>query len=146
MKVGIVGAGFVGSTAAYAMVLRGAAREIILIDINKKLAAAHAEDILHATPWAQSVKVAGGDYEDLKGAKAIVLACGVSQKDGAVLTVSSLGSGLAGLEPVCLSVPRVVDAGGVRDELWPQLSDDEHGALLDSAAILVRAGRELCCL
>jgi L-lactate dehydrogenase len=61
-------------------------------------------------------------------------------------TVSSLSSSLAGLEPVCLSVPRVVDAGGVRDELWPQLSDDEHGALLDSAAILVRAGRELGCL
>jgi len=82
MKVGIIGAGNVGSTAAYTMVLEGTASEIILIDINNKLAAAQAEDILHATPWSHSVKVAAGDYRDLKGAGAVILACGVSQKEG----------------------------------------------------------------
>jgi len=82
MKVGIVGAGNVGSTAAYAMVLEGTASEIVLIDINKKLAAAQAEDILHATPWSHSVKIAAGEYRHLKGAGAVILACGVSQKEG----------------------------------------------------------------
>jgi L-lactate dehydrogenase len=82
MKVGIIGAGNVGSTAAYAMVLEGTATEIILIDLDRKLAAAQAEDILHATPWSHSVKIRAGDYKDLKEAKAVVLACGVSQKEG----------------------------------------------------------------
>lgn len=82
MKVGIVGAGFVGSTSAYAMVLQGTATEIVLIDLDEKLAAAHAEDILHATPWSNWVKITSGDYNDLCNADAVVLSCGVSQKEG----------------------------------------------------------------
>ncbi len=308
MKVGIIGAGFVGSTAAYAMVLEGTASEIILIDINRKLAAAQAEDILHATPWSHSVRVAAGDYPDLQGAAVVILTCGVSQKEGetrldlmgrnakvfrevipgvikyaqqavlvvasnpvdvithlvtniarldphriigsgtildtarfrtliadhlqvapqsvhayvlgehgdsevltwsgarvggmplaefaeqtgkpvdaefrkridtkvrqaayrivagkgatyygigaglariiravrddegAVLTVSSRSRGPADIGTVCMSVPRVVRAAGVGAELWPPLSDDEHAALLKSAAILKKAAREL---
>lgn len=82
MKVGIVGCGFVGSTGAYAMALDGSASEIVLIDLNRALAAAQAEDILHATPFAASVRVIAGDYPDLKDAQAVVLACGVNQKPG----------------------------------------------------------------
>jgi L-lactate dehydrogenase len=36
MKVGIVGCGFVGSTAAYTLVLRGVVNELVLIDVNGK--------------------------------------------------------------------------------------------------------------
>ena len=82
MKVGVVGCGLVGSTAAYAMVLRGAATEIVLVDINRKLAQAQAEDIMHASPFAQTVRLSAGDYPDLAGARLVVLACGVSQRPG----------------------------------------------------------------
>jgi L-lactate dehydrogenase len=82
MKVGIVGSGFVGSTAAYAMVLDGAATDIILVDINEALARAQAEDILHATPFAKPVRISEGSYSDLNGAELVVLACGVGQKPG----------------------------------------------------------------
>jgi L-lactate dehydrogenase len=82
MKVGIVGCGFVGSTAAYAMAISGAASELVLLDINSKLAQAHAEDILHATPFNAAVRVIAGDYPRLDGAKVVVLACGVAQKPG----------------------------------------------------------------
>ena len=51
MKVGIVGAGYVGSTAAYAMALAGSASEIVLTDLRPELARAQAEDILHAPPF-----------------------------------------------------------------------------------------------
>jgi glycine/D-amino acid oxidase-like deaminating enzyme len=51
VKVGIVGSGFVGSATAYALVLQGVAREVVLVDLDQKLAQAHAEDILHATPF-----------------------------------------------------------------------------------------------
>lgn len=82
MKVGIVGAGLVGSSAAFAMVLRGAASEIVVIDRNSALADAQARDILHATPFAAPARVWAGDYPDLAGAGVVVLAAGVSQQPG----------------------------------------------------------------
>jgi L-lactate dehydrogenase len=82
MKIGIVGSGFVGSTAAYAMVLQGVGSEFVLVDINRKLADAHAQDILHATPFAHPARVMAGDYEALKGADIVVIAAGVAQKPG----------------------------------------------------------------
>lgn len=82
MKVGIVGTGFVGSTGAYAIALRGAASELVLVDLNTNLARAQAEDILHATPFAAPVRIAAGDYPQLEGAGLVVLACGVGQRPG----------------------------------------------------------------
>ena len=82
MKVGIVGCGYVGSSAAYAMTFVGAASDIVLVDINEALAKAQAEDILHATPFANPVRIAGGGYPELKGADLVVLACGVGQQPG----------------------------------------------------------------
>ncbi len=82
MKVGIVGSGAVGSSAAYAMVMSGAASEVVLLDVNEKLARAQAEDILNATPFAATVRISAGGYRQLAGAKAVVLACGVGQRPG----------------------------------------------------------------
>ena len=50
MKVGIVGSGFVGSTAGYAMVMQGIGREIVLVDKNAARASAEADDIRLAFP------------------------------------------------------------------------------------------------
>lgn len=82
MKVGIVGCGFVGSTAAYSLVLRGVVTELVLVDLNAKAAQAHAEDILHATPFARAVRVVAGDYPLLDGADVVILCCGVGQRPG----------------------------------------------------------------
>jgi L-lactate dehydrogenase len=82
MKIGIVGAGMVGSAAAYAMVLRGAASEVVLVDRNTALADAQAQDILHATPFSHPVRVRSGDYAALTGARAVILSAGVGQKPG----------------------------------------------------------------
>jgi L-lactate dehydrogenase len=82
MKVGIVGAGMVGSSAGYALALTGTASEVMLVDMNHKLAVAQAEDIAHATPFYSATTVRSGDYADLKDAGVVILACGVSQKPG----------------------------------------------------------------
>jgi L-lactate dehydrogenase len=82
MKVGIVGCGFVGSTAAYALVLQGVADELVLVDINRKLADAHAQDILHAVPFAASVRVHAGDYSDLAESAVVIIAAGVAMRPG----------------------------------------------------------------
>lgn len=82
MKVGIVGAGMVGSAAANALMLRGAASEVILVDRDRKRAEAEAQDILHATPFAYITNVSAGDYDALKDARAVIIAAGVSQRPG----------------------------------------------------------------
>jgi L-lactate dehydrogenase len=82
MRVGIVGAGQVGSSTAYALVLRGAASDVVLVDRDEALAGAHAEDILHATPFAAAARVSAGPPEALEGAGVVVLTAGVAQQDG----------------------------------------------------------------
>jgi L-lactate dehydrogenase len=82
MKVGIVGCGFVGGSAAYAMVFTGAATEIVLVDQNRALAEAQAEDLRHATPFAKPVRIHSGEVSRLEGSRLVVLACGVSQRPG----------------------------------------------------------------
>ncbi len=82
MKIGVVGVGAVGSTAAYAMAINGVGNEIVLVDYNPKLAIAQAEDILHATPFARPMSIIGGDYSDLKDAAVVVIAAGVNQQPG----------------------------------------------------------------
>jgi len=82
MKIGIVGSGMVGATAAYAVVMRGVAREIILVDMNRKRSQAEADDILHAVPFAHAVEVRAGEYPDLAGCRVVIVAAGVGQKPG----------------------------------------------------------------
>jgi L-lactate dehydrogenase len=82
MKIGIVGSGYVGATAAYALVMQGIGRKIVLIDINKQKAEAEAEDILHAVPFSHRAEIIAGDYSDLKDAKVVILTAGVNQKPG----------------------------------------------------------------
>lgn len=82
MKVGIVGSGMVGATAAYAMVMSGVAGEIVMVDKDKERARAEAADLLHAVPFAHSCNVHAGHYLDLTDAKIVLMAAGVSQKPG----------------------------------------------------------------
>src|SRR5580765_110689 len=82
MKVGVVGSGFVGATAAYALVMRGVGREIVLVDLNRERAAAEADDIRHAVPFAHPLEVRAGDYADLAGCRVVVICAGVGQKSG----------------------------------------------------------------
>ncbi len=82
MKIGIVGTGMVGSTAAFAMVMRGVGREIVLIDRNSARARAEAADILHAVPFADPLRVHAGDYPDLKNSRVVLVTAGLAQKPG----------------------------------------------------------------
>jgi len=82
MKIGIVGSGFVGSTAAYAMIMRGVGREIVLVDKNEARASAEAYDLLHAVPFSNPLRVRHGGYADLAESRLVILSAGVSQRPG----------------------------------------------------------------
>src|SRR5512138_54443 len=82
MKTGVVGSGFVGATAAYALVMRGVGRRLVLVDQNRARAEAEADDILHAVPFAHPLEVSAGEYADLTGCKVVVVSAGVGQKPG----------------------------------------------------------------
>ncbi len=82
MKVGIVGTGFVGATAAYALIMRGVGRSLVLVDKNRERAEAEADDLLHAVPFAHPLNVIAGDYADLAGCRVVIIAAGANQKPG----------------------------------------------------------------
>src|SRR5215470_3473062 len=82
MKVGIVGCGMVGSASAFALVMRGVGREIVLVDLNRARAEAEANDIHHAVPFAHPLTVRAGSYADLVGCRVVVIAAGVAQRPG----------------------------------------------------------------
>jgi L-lactate dehydrogenase len=64
------------------MALQGACTEIVLVDLDRRLAEAQARDILHATPFARPVRICAGDYDALAGAAVVVIAAGVAQRPG----------------------------------------------------------------
>ena len=82
MKIGIVGCGMVGSSSAFALVMSGVGREIVLVDLQRARAEAEANDIHHAVPFAHPLTVRAGDYPDLAGARVVVIAGGVAQRTG----------------------------------------------------------------
>ena len=82
VKIGIVGCGMVGSTAAYALVMSGVGREIVLVDVNHARAEAEANDIHHAVPFAHPLTVRAGAYSDLAEARVVIIAGGVAQRPG----------------------------------------------------------------
>ena len=82
MKIGIVGCGMVGASSAFALVMNGVGREIVLVDLNRARAEAEANDIYHAVPFAHPLTVRAGDYPDLAAAHVVVIAGGVAQRPG----------------------------------------------------------------
>jgi L-lactate dehydrogenase len=81
-KVGVVGAGAVGQACAFALVLRGSAREIVLVDAIAERATAAATDMRYAAPLSPTVEIAGGDWADLAGAAVVLVCAGVNEKAG----------------------------------------------------------------
>ncbi|OPX45610.1 L-lactate dehydrogenase [Ruminiclostridium hungatei] len=81
-KVAIIGAGFVGASAAYAMSINNLVSELVLIDVNKEKAYGEALDISHGLSFAGHMKVYSGEYSDVKDCDVIVVTAGAARKPG----------------------------------------------------------------
>jgi L-lactate dehydrogenase len=82
MKVGIIGVGAVGSACAMALMQRGSAREIVLVDKARPRARAVALDMRYGAPVSPTVDVRDRSYADLKGADLVMITAGVNEKSG----------------------------------------------------------------
>lgn len=82
-KVAIIGAGFVGSSAAYALLIEGAVSEIALIDVDRQKAQGEAMDLQHGLQFKPNVKISfWNDYSLCKDAEIVVICAGAHQKPG----------------------------------------------------------------
>lgn len=82
-KIGIIGAGSVGATIAYAAMMRGVARQIALFDIAKAKVHAEVLDLNHGMLFAPQGAVEGSDdIEVLRGCDVVVMTAGAKQKPG----------------------------------------------------------------
>ncbi|MFC4243184.1 L-lactate dehydrogenase [Gryllotalpicola reticulitermitis] len=82
-KLGIIGAGAVGTSLAYAALIRGAADQIGIYDLNPARAEAQVLDLAHGTPFAHRTRVAGGgDLDVIAASDVVVITAGASQQPG----------------------------------------------------------------
>ena len=82
-KIGIIGAGAVGATIAYAAMIRGVARQICLFDIAKTKVHAEVLDLNHGMLFVPpGVVVGSDDVEVLRGCDVVVMTAGAKQKPG----------------------------------------------------------------
>jgi L-lactate dehydrogenase len=82
MKVGIVGAGAVGAACLTALVARGCAREIVVVNRNRKRAKGLVTDAQYGAVLFPVVELRDGDYADLDGAALVMITAGVNEKTG----------------------------------------------------------------
>ena len=81
-KITIVGAGNVGATTAYTLMISGLVSEIVMIDINRDKAEGDAMDMNHGICFVSPVKVNAGTYSDIKGSDMVIITAGASQREG----------------------------------------------------------------
>jgi L-lactate dehydrogenase len=81
-KVAIIGAGFVGATFAYSLLIRGLVSQIAIIDIKRERAEGEVMDLNHGLLFAYPVKIWSGDYSDCKDAEIVVISVDRVQKIG----------------------------------------------------------------
>jgi L-lactate dehydrogenase len=112
-KVGVVGVGAVGQACAFALLLRGSCREIVLVDKVAERATAVATDMRYGAPLSPTAEITAGGWSDLAGADIVLICAGVNERDGGA-TDRSDGEGRLKLLETNASVyrdvvPRIVD-------------------------------------
>lgn len=156
-KVAVIGCGFVGSTIAYTLMLRGNFSEMVLIDANEAKAQGEAMDLSHGLPFTQVMDIYAGKYEDIIDAALIIITAGVNQKPGETRTelvkkntqiMKSIISEIkrAECEGILLVVSNPVDIltyVALKESGFPKERVIGSGTVLDTARLKYLLGRHL---
>jgi len=82
MRIGVIGAGAVGTACAFAIVMRGCASELVLLDLDRKRARGVVTDLQYGAALSPAVTLIEGDYSDLTGADLVMITAGVNERVG----------------------------------------------------------------
>src|ERR1700690_3175058 len=82
MRVGIIGAGQVGAACFLSVVMRGSAREVVLVNRDRKRAKGVVTDVQYGTVLSPPITLRDGDYSDLAGSSVVMITAGVNEKGG----------------------------------------------------------------
>ncbi len=154
-KVVVVGAGSVGATYIYALLQKGLAEEIVLIDIDHRRVEGEVMDLSHGLPYVPPAVVRGGDYDECADAGLIVVTAGASQSPGQsrtdlvrqnaeIIKNISLQIAETGSEAVLVMVTNPVDTLTLVAQKhlgWPVHRVIGSGTVLDSARFRYLIGR-----
>jgi L-lactate dehydrogenase len=99
-RVAIIGAGLVGSTTAYALLLSGTVPDIVLIDKDTKRAEGHVQDLKDAEIFSHTTHVRSGDFSDCATADVIIITAGRQQAAARTSRLDDLKEGAAMLRAI----------------------------------------------
>ena len=85
-KIVIIGAGLVGASVAYTIMMNHVSSEIVLIDINKDKARGEALDMNHGMAYFQQINIHDGDFSECRDANIIIISSGIGRKPGQTRT------------------------------------------------------------
>lgn len=82
MKISMIGAGRVGSTTLYTLLLEGGITEMVIVDVERLRAKAEALDLRHALALTQNCRIVAGDYDATEGSDMVIVTAGIPRKPG----------------------------------------------------------------
>lgn len=156
MKVAIIGAGNVGATLAYTLVVRDVASRVSLVDVNREKALGEALDLAHGASYLDNVDIRAEGYEGVADADVIAITAGRGRKPGESRLDLARGNAaimeevLAGIAPhyrgavvIVVSNPMdVLTYVAVRRLAAPPARIIGSGTSLDSSRFRYLLGRE----
>jgi len=81
-QITVIGAGNVGSTIAYTLMLSNLVSRMVLVDIDQDKAEGEAMDLAHGVFFTKPVEITAGDYSMTAGSQLVIIAAGANQKPG----------------------------------------------------------------
>lgn len=82
MKIAIIGAGRVGSTVAYSLLMKSLASEIIMVDAQQERCEGEVRDLADTLTFCQTARIIQGSYEHARTADIIIICAGHAQQPG----------------------------------------------------------------
>ena len=79
-KISIIGCGNVGMRYAYALIMKGGVRQLVLVDLDQKRLKGEVMDLSHGAPYISPVEIIAGDYSHIKNSDLVVITAGKKQK------------------------------------------------------------------
>lgn len=81
-RIAVVGTGMVGSSFAYAAMIKGLAAEIVMVDADEAREQGEVMDLSHGLIGSETGSIVGGDFKDCRDVDVVVITAGAAQKPG----------------------------------------------------------------